>query len=164
MFHLVTGIGRVTKHVLSAYFDEIDLLEQNEAFLAAVKDYIGDDYSKVKHLIPQGIQQFEPLPDVRYDCIWGQWVFGHITDQDLVEFFDKCHRILNKPHGIVVIKDNITKSSTSILDEIDSSVTRSDKAFNKIFTNLANFELKCTFEHRMPKEMFPVKTYVLKLK
>lgn len=163
-FEILLGIGRVTKHVLSEYFDEIDLLEQNEAFLAASKEYMGETYAKVTNTIAQGIQQFEPRQDVYYDCIWGQWVFGHITDQDLVRFFDKCYTCLNKPHGMIVIKDNITKTENSILDEVDSAVTRSHRAFLNIFTSLHHFELKHTFKLKWPQEMFPVRTYVLSQK
>lgn len=36
-----------------------------------------------------GLQTFAP-PVGRYDLIWIQWVSGHLTDDDFVEFFKRC--------------------------------------------------------------------------
>lgn len=70
------GIGRVTKLVLLNYFDKVDLLEQNQAFLDKAREYIGEEtYDKrIDNAFCAGLQNFEPLPDVKYDCIWCQWV------------------------------------------------------------------------------------------
>lgn len=159
------GIGRVTKYVLSHFFDEIDLLEQNQDFLFSSKNYLGNTYSKIVNTFAQGIHQFEPLPNLEYDCIWGQWVFGYVSDQDLVLFLQKCAKILNQEHGFIVVKDNITKCEESVVDEEDGSATRTDDSFQRIFHQVDNLQLKLIMKQKkLPKELFPVRMYVLVLK
>lgn len=161
---LQPGIGRVTKYVLSRFFEEIDLLEQNAQFVESAKTYLGDKYSQVKHTYIQGIQEFDPLPDVKYDCIWGQWVFGYITDDDLVRFLEKCSQILSRPNGFVVIKDNVAREQ-DIVDPDDGSVTRSESSFFRVFDRVSkSSNLRVTSivkQKRMPKMLLPVKMYVL---
>ncbi|XP_017474617.1 PREDICTED: N-terminal Xaa-Pro-Lys N-methyltransferase 1-like [Rhagoletis zephyria] len=159
------GIGRVSKYVLSHFFDEIDLLEQNELFLQQSKNFMGEKYSKVKHLFAQGMQDFQPLPDVKYSCIWLQWCIGYINDADFVIFLEKCAQILTKPNGFIVIKDNVTRTDECVVDEEDGSVARSDEALRTIFAQVGQLQVKCVVKQKkMPKGLFPVKMYVLKLK
>ena len=33
--------------------------------------------------------------EFKYDCVWIQWVIGHLTDEDLVNFLKKCKVNLN---------------------------------------------------------------------
>lgn len=162
---LILGIGRVSKYVLSHFFDEIDLLEQNELFLQQSKNFMGEKYSKVKHLFAQGMQDFQPLPDVKYSCIWLQWCIGYINDADFVIFLEKCAQILTKPNGFIVIKDNVTRTDECVVDEEDGSVARSDEALRTIFAQVGQLQVKCVVKQKkMPKGLFPVKMYVLKLK
>lgn len=156
------GIGRVTKFVLSKYFDEIDLLEQNEKFLIKSKEYLADDYHKVKHTFAQGIQEFVPLKDTIYDCIWIQWVFGYLTDSEWIIFFQKCLNVLNKRHGFIVIKDNVTKNEQCSIDEEDGFVARPESGYLNIFKQVDNIAVQHVFkQEKMPKELFPVKMFVL---
>lgn len=158
------GIGRVSKYVLSHFFDSIDLLEQNENFLQQSKNYMGAKYSKVKNLFSQGIQDFQPLPDVKYNCIWLQWCVGYVTDADFVCFLEKCLQILTIS-GFIVIKDNVTRTDECIVDEEDGSVARSDKALRNIFAQVSQLQIKCIVKQKkMPKGLYPVKMYVLTLK
>lgn len=84
------GIGRITKHLLSHIFDNIDLVEQNQAFVDQAKDYLGPAvYKKIGTLYNVGLQDFTPEND-KYDVIWCQWVLGHLTDADLVKFLERC--------------------------------------------------------------------------
>lgn len=126
---------------------------------------MGDSYTKVKNTFAQGIHEFTPLPDVKYDCIWGQWVFGYITDSDFVRFLDKCASILSKPNGFIVIKDNITKTGLCDTDEEDGSVTRSNEAFLNVFQQVGKLQVKSIFKQKkLPKGLYPVRMYVLTLK
>ena len=162
LIYFTLGIGRVTKYVLSQFFDEIDLLEQNVAFVQSAKDYIGERYSKVRNTFIQGIHEFEPLPGVNYDCIWIQWVLNYITDDDLVIFLEKCSSILKRPHGFVVIKENITRNKQPVNDEEDGSCTRPEAAFNSIFDRVPSLQLKCIVrQKKLPRQLFPVKMFVL---
>lgn len=85
------GIGRITKFLLCNLFDRVDMVEQNPQFLDTAKEYLGPSLveKKVGQMFPVGLQDFQP--DVgKYDVIWVQWVLGHLTDQDFVQFFLKC--------------------------------------------------------------------------
>jgi hypothetical protein len=41
-----------------------------------------------------GLQDFSPEPKT-YDLIWCQWVLGHLTDEDLIDFLKSCKYVLN---------------------------------------------------------------------
>ena len=156
------GIGRVSKYVLSKFFDEIDLLEQNETFVLKAKDFLGDGYHRVKHTYIQGMQEFAPIDGIIYDCIWGQWVYGYLTDEDLILFLEKCIRILDKQHGFIVIKDNVSKDEDPYVDDEDGFVTRTEAQFLSLFSKVPNLIVKDIFrQKRMPKELLPVKMFVL---
>ena len=156
------GIGRVSKYVLSKFFDEIDLLEQNETFILKAKDFLGNDYHRVKNTFIQGMQEFTPIDGIIYDCIWGQWVYGYLTDEDLILFLEKCLRILNKQHGFIVIKDNVSGNDDPYVDEEDGFVTRTERQFLNIFSKVPNLIIKNILrQKRMPKELLPVKMFVL---
>ena len=76
------------------------------------------------------MQDFTPEANF-YDVIWCQWVLGHLTDSDLINFFKRCKTGLRK-NGIIVVKENVS-SENLIMDEQDSSVTRSNNVFLNIF-------------------------------
>jgi len=65
---------------------------------------------KLKNINPkgkyytQGLQDFKP--EIKYDCIWLQWVIENLMNKDLIELL----RILGnslQPEGILVIKENV---------------------------------------------------------
>ncbi|OTF74919.1 alpha N-terminal protein methyltransferase 1A-like protein, partial [Euroglyphus maynei] len=156
------GIGRVSKYVLSKFFDEIDLLEQNETFVLKAKDFLGNDYQRVKNTFVQGIHEFTPIDGIIYDCIWGQWVYGYLTDNDLILFLKKCLQILDKQNGFIVIKDNVSADGNPYMDEEDGCITRTESEFLNIFSKVPNLIIKDIFrQKKMPKELLPVKMFVL---
>ncbi|XP_022705135.1 uncharacterized protein LOC111269655 isoform X2 [Varroa jacobsoni] len=128
------GIGRVTKMMLSHIFTEVDMLEQNQQFLDKADDYLGDIRHKVGRKICAGLQSFIPDPERRYDVIWVQWVTGHLTDTDFVEFLKKAANGLRE-NGLVCIKDNLSSCSVE-MDNKDSSVTRPRSLLLEIFKKL----------------------------
>lgn len=80
------GIGRVTKCLLSKFFDTVDLVEQNGTFLEKAKEFINS--SKMGTTYAVGLQEF--VPEKKYDVIWSQWVLGHLEDADLIKFLILC--------------------------------------------------------------------------
>jgi protein N-terminal methyltransferase len=156
------GIGRITKHLLLRYFDQVDLLEQNEQFLAASREYIGlDDFDERVRTICSSLHTFSPTDDRKYDVIWCQWVTGHLTDDHFVLFLQQCQKLL-KPNGVIVIKDNHTSSEQVERDPVDGSVTRSFALLLSIF---AKANLSLVLEQRQskfPKKIYPVKMFVLR--
>lgn len=116
------GIGRITKRLLLPMFQNVDLVELNQKFLDAAHRFIGESVSRVDRFICSGLQDFNPETG-RYDVIWCQWVLGHLTDTDLVDFFKRCRTGLT-PEGIIIIKENVAPSDTRDFDADDSSYTR----------------------------------------
>ena len=153
------GIGRVTETFLLNVCDRVDLVEQNEEFLNKARVTLtGKDCG----FIAQGLQNFTPETH-RYDLVWCQWVLGHLTDSDLVLFLRRLKASL-KPEAIVGIKENILgreQSSDYVVDHMDSSATRSDALFKKIFKRAGLTLLKEQLQSDFPDSMYPVKMYIL---
>ena len=116
------GIGRITKRVLLPIFDTVDMVELNQEFLDKAKSYLGENATRIGHYFCSGLQTFYPERD-HYDVIWCQWVLGHLPDDDLVSFLQRCRTALTK-NGIIVIKENIALTETPVFDDEDSSYTR----------------------------------------
>ncbi|KAI9293275.1 hypothetical protein K502DRAFT_306556 [Neoconidiobolus thromboides FSU 785] len=151
------GIGRVSKNVLSKVFEKVDLLEQNKKLIIRAKEELGEKEG-FEEFFNIGMQEFTP-GEKKYDCIWIQWVIGHLTDDDLVSFFERCKKGL-KDNGYIVIKDNISKFGY-VMDEVDSSFTRSDEIFKTIFKKSDLKLIKEKIQTGFPAGMFQVKMYVL---
>ena len=116
------GIGRITKRLLLPMFQNVDMVELNQKFLDSARRFIGESVSRVDRFICSGLQDFKPETG-RYDMIWCQWVLGHLTDSDLVDFFKRCRTGLT-PEGVIIIKENVAPSETRDFDADDSSYTR----------------------------------------
>lgn len=122
------GIGRVTKHLLGKFFTKIDLVEQDANFIRKANEYLcvdGVQLPCVGTLYNEGLQEFTPEPG-KYDIIWCQWVLGHLTDADLLAFFQRCIGGLAQ-NGCIIVKENVTSTDDFSIDPVDSSVTRSLK-------------------------------------
>ncbi|RKP07881.1 alpha-N-methyltransferase NTM1 [Thamnocephalis sphaerospora] len=157
------GIGRVSKHTLLQLFDQVDLVECTEKFLTqarteVLRDEVAAD--RVGRFICTGLEQFEPEAG-RYNLIWCQWVLGHLTDDDLVAFLQRCAKSL-PPGGIIGIKENCAVSEYAV-DTTDSSVTRSDAVFRSLFARAGLTVLKVAVQSSFPNELFTVRMYALAL-
>nr|CAI5850838.1 unnamed protein product [Callosobruchus analis] len=86
------GIGRITKFLLTDFFEKVDLVEQNATFIEQAKKYMGHKSNRVGCYYTVGLQDFEPVPN-KYDLIWIQWVVGHLTNEDLVDFLKRCRLV-----------------------------------------------------------------------
>lgn len=159
---MTVGIGRVTKHLLLKFFDCVDLLEQNQKFLTESKAYLGPQMiNRVGNHYNCGLQEWTPDSGVKYDCIWTQWVTGHLTDEDFIVFLHKCKSAL-KPNGIIFIKDNTTSSDDCDADTNDSSVTRPLWLLLEIFKR-ADLTVICRRkQYKMPKGLYPVHMFALR--
>ncbi|XP_022914219.2 N-terminal Xaa-Pro-Lys N-methyltransferase 1 [Onthophagus taurus] len=155
------GIGRITKYLLSNIFDKVDLVEQNSNFLDQAKEYLGPTVlSKIGEFNPCGLQNFSPEPN-RYDIIWCQWVLGHLTEEDLIYFIQKCSESLRE-NGVIIIKENVTSSGAVEDDEKDSSVTRPFSMYMDIFKKANVNCFKKIKQTSFPKELYPVYMFALR--
>jgi len=154
------GIGRVTKLCLLKHFKVVDIIEQCENFTNNIVKYMNDDSlsSRIENIFTIGAQSFIPSAG-HYDLIWMQWFVGHFTDDDFVAVLQNCKRGLREG-GCIVIKDNVA-SKEPVLDEDDSSVTRTHDQFLKIFSD-AGLELRQEADQKgLPSTLFTVKMYAL---
>jgi len=153
------GIGRITKHLLTKYFNTVDLVEQDEHFLEKGRSYLGDN-PRVGTFYCAGLQNFK-FTSRTYDVVWCQWVLGHLTDDHLACFFREASKGL-KENGLIVVKENVTSSGEVEKDEEDSSVTRPPAVLKQIFA-AANLEIVKEFkQNKFPKELYEVHMYALK--
>ncbi|TPX44776.1 hypothetical protein SeMB42_g02005 [Synchytrium endobioticum] len=155
------GIGRVSKNFLLKIFNKVDLVEQNPKFLEKGKRMFDADgiSERVDRFIAVGLQDFSP-DEGRYDLIWCQWVLGHLTDDDFIDFFKRCKNGL-KPGGIIGVKENTTEASDYEVDDTDSSVTRSDEKFKELFEKAGLQILKEAKQNGFPSCLYPVRMYML---
>lgn len=147
------GIGRVSKNLLMNEFEEVSLVEQDEKFCAKARETLSTS-GRLGEIYNMGLQDFDETGK-RYDVVWSQWVLGHLTDEDLVCFFKRISKLLEK-NGMFVVKENFTKNDKTVHDETDSSVTRPLSLFKKL---VKKADLKIVKEARQtnfPKNLFPV--------
>ncbi|KAJ1980147.1 hypothetical protein H4R35_001235 [Dimargaris xerosporica] len=155
------GIGRVTKGLLAPIFSKVDLVEQCSKFVQHGQDsYLQPEIrqGKIGNVFVQGLQTFDPAPG-RYDAIWCQWVLGHLTDEDLVAFFKRC-QIGMKSTGLIFVKENVTQSE-AIIDDEDSSITRTEPELVRLFGAAGLRVIKKTVQPGFPRGIFPVYMYAL---
>ncbi|EGC36175.1 hypothetical protein DICPUDRAFT_151386 [Dictyostelium purpureum] len=154
------GIGRVTKEFLVPVgFNNVDLVEQNGLFLDKAKEIFKSE-KKVQNFYAVGLQDFK-FPKL-YDCIWIQWVVGHLHDRDFIEFIKRCLDSL-APNGIVCIKDNVAKKAF-VMDKEDNSVSRTEEHFKYLFEQAGCNIIKTMVQPNFPNNLFPVLMFALEKK
>jgi protein N-terminal methyltransferase len=171
------GIGRVAKHLLSEFYTKVDLVEGNQRLLDAAPEYMKqvgsnsmDATDKSTHLGERycaALQDFAPEHS-SYDCIWVQWVIIYLTDVDLVQFLKRCATGLKKKKGFIVIKENVLQKKYNttefVVDEEDSSLTRSVPYMKWIFEQAGLDVFIETKQENWDKSMLPVMMYCLRPK
>ena len=154
------GIGRVTKSLLLQLYEHVELVEQSPRLLQAAPAYIGIDNNNRISLNNVGLQNFNPEHN-SYDCIWIQWVIGHLHDLDFIQFFRRCSKGL-RPGGMIILKDNCAENWTFVVDKQDSSVARC-KEYVRLLLHLAGLnileELK---QNDFPTELYPVIMFAMR--
>nr|CAH7743503.1 unnamed protein product [Callosobruchus chinensis] len=96
-------------------------VKQNATSIEQAKKYMGHKHNRIGCYYTAGLQDFEPELH-KYDGIWIQWVVGHLTNEDLVDFLKRCRNGL-KEEVIIILEENVTSSNEVDLDRNDSSVT-----------------------------------------
>lgn len=151
------GIGRVTKNLLIKYFKSVDLVEQDATFVNKANQYLsveGKLHPKIGEIYNEGLQTFQPTT-AKYDVIWCQWVLGHLTDEDLANFFRRCILSL-KPNGCLIIKENCAPNNDFTIDSEDSSVTRSLRITKNILDLVGLRIIRITKQDNFIPGLFPV--------
>ncbi|SPO22014.1 related to TAE1 - AdoMet-dependent proline methyltransferase [Ustilago trichophora] len=102
--------------------------------------------------------QTEP---VTYDLVWAQWCLQHLSDKDLISFLQRSKAAL-KPGGVIGVKENVCTEEADgtervWYDDEDHSITRSTKAYERVFNEAGLDIVKCEIQFGMPAELFVVK-------
>ena len=159
------GIGRISKHLLLRKFDEVDLVESNMNFLNNAASYIGEPSAgrrgKLGKLINLGLEEVE-LPTGRYHVIWCQWVLSHLTDDHLITFLEKCLNAVRPNGGYVILKENVSRVDEYIIDNEDSSVTRSASKWRELLKDVSGDIVAEEVQPNFPQQLFPVHMWALR--
>ncbi|KIM49064.1 hypothetical protein M413DRAFT_61025 [Hebeloma cylindrosporum] len=167
------GIGRVTADVLLHLVSDVVLLEPVDSFvqeaLSRARNSAADTQTSVKSSWPGLSDQTKSPPrpadeiGTGFDVIWCQWCLGHLSDADLVLFLRRCHESLNKhPKSVIVVKENICSeaadgSEQSVFDDQDSSLTRSDRVWKRVFEQAGLRLMREQIQGGLPEGLFVVK-------
>lgn len=153
------GIGRVAKHVLTLLYEKVDLLEPVPHMLEKAKEELAGN-PHVGHFMLSSMETVS-LPPKTYDLIMIQWAVIYLTDDDFVRFFSDCKAALRTPGGYIVLKDNVTFKNYFLVDNEDSSLTRSDEHYKLLFKK-AGLQLKAeALQEDWRNDLLPVKMYAL---
>lgn len=134
-------------------FKTVDLVEQDKKFCEKARETL-ESSGHLGEIFNKGLQEFDQNAN-KYDVVWSQWVLGHLTDEDLVNFFKRISTMLEK-NGIFVIKENFTKDNQTIVDDTDSSITRPISHFKKLVKQADLKIIKEARQTNFPKSLFPV--------
>lgn len=99
--------------------EEVDLIEPVAKFTDHLQGKEG-----IRNIFNVGLEEWQPLEDVRYDLIWTQWCLNYLTDEQVVSYLEVCKKVLTPDSGWIIIKENLSSSDTAMFDETDNSVTR----------------------------------------
>ncbi|KAH7914682.1 alpha-N-methyltransferase NTM1 [Hygrophoropsis aurantiaca] len=113
-----------------------------------------------------GFSPTEDQAESGFDVIWCQWCLGHLSDIDLVAFLKRSRNALGGPKSLIVVKENLCSEHgdepRTVFDEQDSSLTRSDKAFKKLFKDAGLSVVREQIQHGLPEGLYPVKMFALR--
>lgn len=154
------GIGRLTKTLLIPMgFEKVDLMEPLPHMVEQAKKEVPAE--KAGEFMQCSMQEAKLAPNT-YDLILIQWAAIYLTDDDFVKFLQNCSQAL-RPGGIVFFKENCTGDNRNdfVVDNDDSSLTRSDSHYKMIFEQAGMVLVKEEYQKSWPKELFPVKMYGL---
>ncbi|KAL8988234.1 MAG: hypothetical protein Q9177_002659 [Variospora cf. flavescens] len=154
------GIGRVTAGVLSKVCDVVDVVEPVEKFAKEVHDAKLAGKGTVGEVFVTELQVWEAR--VKYDLVWNQWCLGHLTDEELCCYLGRCGNTVQEG-GWIVIKENLSTDpmAKDVFDEVDSSVTRTDAKFRRLFEEAGLKIVRTEIQNGFPKHLLPVRIYAL---
>ncbi|KAM0245797.1 hypothetical protein ACHAP5_005116 [Fusarium lateritium] len=155
------GIGRITEGLLLKVADQVDVVEPVVKFTDVLRGKPG-----VGEIHNVGLEKWQPTEGAVYDLIWIQWCIGHLTDNQVVEFLERCKTVLEKEHGVIVLKENLSTWGQDDFDELDSSVTREDEKFQQLFKKAGMRLVKSDIQRGFPDvkdlQLLPMKMYALR--
>ncbi|OAF70292.1 hypothetical protein A3Q56_01936 [Intoshia linei] len=168
-----SGIGRITKNLLINYFKKVDLVDISEKFLNQAKSELSSNV-KFGNTFCSSLVNFHPQIDY-YNVIWCQWILSYLTNQDLIQFLQRCKEAI-QPGGYIFVKENVLNGDnemdtisycnevelTDNYDKTDGCLTRSITLFKKFFEKANLHLVKYEKQLNFPKNLYPVYTFILR--
>ncbi|KAK4555054.1 hypothetical protein LTR86_007820 [Recurvomyces mirabilis] len=156
------GIGRITEGLLVGVAEVVDVVEPVEVFTEKVKGKSG-----VGVVYNVGLEAWFPEREEvgLYDVIWNQWCVGQLTDAQFIAYLKRLPPVLSEG-GWIVVKENLSNHylGEDVYDETDSSVTRTDEKFRRLFEEAGMKVVSSELQRGMPKGLYPVRSYALQPK
>lgn len=152
------GIGRITKNLLAALYATTDVMEPVEHMIAEARRELAG--LSIGEFMQCSMEQARLEPG-RYDLIVIQWAAIYLTDDDFVKFFAHCKQALT-PRGYIFFKENCSSSDKFLVDKEDSSLTRSDRHYKRLFAKAGVSVIKEEDQKDWPSGLLKVRMYALK--
>ncbi|KAM3486220.1 hypothetical protein MY8738_000722 [Beauveria namnaoensis] len=161
------GIGRITHGLLVNVAEHVDVVEPIAKFTDALRGKKG-----VRRVFNMGLEDWRGDDDdddddgtTRYDLVWTQWCLGHLTDEQLRRFLERCREALVPGTGVIVVKENLSTSGVDVFDSVDSCVTRHEETWKSIFQQAGLRIVKEEPQRGLPEtgkaRLLPVMMYAL---
>ncbi|KAM3531862.1 hypothetical protein NHJ13051_000598 [Beauveria bassiana] len=163
------GIGRITNGLLVNVAEHVDVVEPIAKFTDALRGKKG-----VRRVFNMGLEDWCGDDDddhddhdgtTRYDLVWTQWCLGHLTDEQLRRFLERCREALVPGTGVIVVKENLSTSGVDVFDPVDSCVTRHEETWKSIFQHAGLRIVKEEPQRGLPEtgkaRLLPVMMYAL---
>lgn len=87
-------------------------------------------------------------------------LIGHLTDNHLVDFLERCRKAL-RPKGLIVIKDNVSYEGV-VPDEVDSSICRDLDILQRLVSQAGLKIIHQEQQINFPKEIYHVHMLALR--
>jgi len=149
------GIGRITTGFLSKVAEVVDIVEPVKSFTDKIEgqDGVGEVYNV-------GLESWQP--DREYALIWNQWCLSQLTDVQVVQYLKRLPGVLSRG-GWIVVKENLSNHhlAEDVYDEVDSSVTRTDLKFRRLFEDAGLRVVSTEVQRGMPSGLYAVRAYAL---
>lgn len=160
------GIGRITLGLLSTTASTTDIVEPVQKFTNEITR--GAEFAslraagKIGEIYNLGLEAWTPTRC--YDLFWNQWCLGQLTDAQLVAYLVKCKGQLAE-RGWIVVKENISSDADGrdVFDKTDSSVTRTDEKFRRLFKEAGLTVVMTEMQRGLPRGLglYPIRMYAL---
>lgn len=137
----------------------MDAVEPIESFAAKAREGRVKGPGRVGEVYVVGLQDW--VPERGYDIIWAQWCLGYLRDGQVVEFLRRCKGVL-ADGGWVVVKENVVGEGGDCFDEGDSSVTRSEGKWGRLFGEAGLRVVKGEWQRGFPRGIHGVRMWVLR--
>eukprot|EP00475_Leptophrys_vorax_P005452 TRINITY_DN13294_c0_g1_i6.p1 TRINITY_DN13294_c0_g1~~TRINITY_DN13294_c0_g1_i6.p1 ORF type:complete len:183 (+),score=42.70 TRINITY_DN13294_c0_g1_i6:422-970(+) len=153
------GVGRVTRDLLSKYFQTIDLLDPSPRLLAQAEENLAHLNSQVRNFYTLEAKDFT-FEGLQYDCVWIQWVSGYIPDFELKGFLIGAKDSLKDRNSFIVLKDNLSNFEQYFVSSNDFNTVRTEWQYLSLIHESG---LEVIFRQISPlsDDLFPVVAYVL---